>query len=254
MPDQGNFMVCYRGRQSALHHAAYMRMAKVLLALHLCAEAGIDLAGRDILDYGFGAGTFFRYCPRNSRLFGVEMDEENVREVDAMLRGLGYGALDLRRIEIERWKEHPILAQSYDLVLCSHVLEHLPDPENFLRTMKGCVRESGAFLGLVPVNERQMDPHHVQVVTREKIEQWARHAGLRVAYYVEADPWLYWVQPVFASNRGWKRLAAQALSLGVGLSATLLGARAWFQLSRIFARLTASRPTQAAFILTRDSA
>ena len=27
IPDQSGFMECYRGRQSTLHHAAYMRMA-----------------------------------------------------------------------------------------------------------------------------------------------------------------------------------------------------------------------------------
>src|SRR4051812_40275231 len=68
---QEDFLTCYRGRQSALHHASYMRMAKVLFALSLCEEAEIGLEDRDILDYGFGAGTFYRYCPRSSRLFGV---------------------------------------------------------------------------------------------------------------------------------------------------------------------------------------
>jgi 2-polyprenyl-3-methyl-5-hydroxy-6-metoxy-1,4-benzoquinol methylase len=254
MPDQGDFMVCYRGRQSALHHAAYMRMAKVLLALRLCAQAGIGLAGQEIFDYGFGAGTFYRYCPRNSRLFGVEIDRENVVAVDTMLRQRGYREVDLQQIEIEHWAEHPLLARQYDVVLCSHVLEHLPDPVHFLRIIRGCVRETGAFVGLVPLNEREIDPHHVQVVTHAKVEQWAREAGLRVAHYVEADPWLYWFQPVFASNRGWRRMVAQALSLGIGLPATFLGSRSWFQLGKIFASLTASRPTQAAFILTRESA
>lgn len=254
IPDQSDFMECYRGRQSALHHAAYMRTAKVLLALEVCAQAGVSLEDKDIFDYGFGAGTFFRYCPRDSRLFGVEMDGENVAAVEAMLREQGYSVVDFQRIEIERWTEHPLLARKFDVILCSHVLEHLPDPVGFLRRIGDCIGDSGAFLGLVPINERRMDPHHVQIVNREKVEEWARLAGLQVKLYVEADPWLYWVQPVFASNRGLMRPLALALSLGIGLPATLLGPRRWFQLSRVFATLTASRPTQAAFILTRPPA
>src|SRR5438105_4257037 len=80
-PAQEDFLTCYRGRQTILHHIAYMRMSKVLLALHLCEGAGLSLENKSIFDYGFGAGTFFRYCPPSSRLFGVEMDPENVAGV-----------------------------------------------------------------------------------------------------------------------------------------------------------------------------
>ena len=250
-PTQDDFKECYRGRQSALHHTAYLRMAKVLLALHLCEKAGLSLEGKDIFDYGFGAGTFYRYCPVGSRLFGVEMDAENVEAVRAMLRERGVAGADLQTIEIERWQEHPLLGRTYDFILCSHVLEHLPDPVSFLRRMRECLHPSSAFMGLVPLNERTMDPHHVQAVDRAKVEEWARESGLRVTSYLEGDPWVYWVQPVFACNRGLMRGLALAISLGLGIPATLLGPRLWPRVGKLCALLTRSLPTQAAFILTR---
>src|SRR5205823_2387109 len=104
-------MECYRGRQGWLNHAAYMRMAKVLLTLRLCREAGVTLENKDLLDYGFGAGTFFRYCPPSTRLFGVEMDLENVNAVRAMLRERGIEDADLQTIDIAHWESHPLLAR-----------------------------------------------------------------------------------------------------------------------------------------------
>ena len=249
-PDQDLFKECYRGRQSALHHAAYMRMAKVLLALHLCAKAGLTLEDKDIFDYGFGAGTFFRYCPRNSRLFGVEIDPENVHDVRLMLQARRHSGATLETIEIEHWQAHPLLDRQYDVILCSHVLEHLPDPVEFLRTIRACLRPAGRFLGLVPLNERVMDSHHAQRLDRAKLHGIAETAGLRVTTYLEADPWLYWVQPLFTREHGLVHKAAQFLSLGLGVPATLLGPSAWFGLAKIFAPLTASKPTQAGFILT----
>ena len=251
-PDQGHFLECYRGRQSALHHAAYMRMSKVLLALQLCEHAGLSLGDKDILDYGFGAGTFFRYCPKNSRLFGVEMDRANVDAVSGMLKERGYPHVDLQTIQIERWNEHPLLAKQYDVILCSHVLEHLPDPVAFLSTIKASLRPGGAFLGLVPINERKMDSHHVQRVDQSKIDDWASATGLHVHLYLEADPWKYWPQPILASGGLANRLLAQAVSLGLGVPATLLGERWWPRLSRYYAALTRSQPTQAAFILKEE--
>ena len=249
--DQGTFKECYRGRQGWLHHAAYMRMAKVLLALTLCRRAGISLEDKDILDYGFGAGTFFRHCPSSSRLFGVEIDPQNVGAVRAMLDERGRGNADLRTIEIEHWESHALLGRQYDVILCSHVLEHLPDPVGFMKKMRDCLTPSGVFVGLVPLNERIMDPHHVQRLDRAKIHAFNEAAGLRVQTYLEADPWLYWFQPLFTRESGMVHKLAQVVSIALGLPATLLGADAWFAFSKIYAAVSRSRPTQAAFLSGR---
>jgi SAM-dependent methyltransferase len=227
-----------------------MRMAKVLLALRLCEQAGINLENKSIFDYGFGAGTFFRYCPLSSRLFGVETDSENVQAARTMLAARGVRNVDLRTIDIQQWSEHPLLKQRYDVVLCSHVLEHLPDPALFLNRIRDCINPFGVFLGLVPINERKLDPHHVQRVDRSKIDEWVGGTGLRITTYVEGDPWLYWVQPIFASGNRAMHLLAQAISLCLGLPATAVDRRAWLRISNLFRLVTRSLPVQAAFALT----
>jgi 2-polyprenyl-3-methyl-5-hydroxy-6-metoxy-1,4-benzoquinol methylase len=248
------FETVYRGRQSVLHHAAYMRMCKVLLALRVLREARVDMEKADIFDYGFGAGTFYRYCPTSARLAGVEQDPVVCQEVAGMLAGRGFRDVDLQPIEIERWKEHALLARRYDLFLCSHVLEHLPDPVDFLKAVRSCVKPEGAFLGLVPINERAENPHHLQKVDRAVVEKWAADAGYEVVHYEENDPFLYWAQPLFTVDSGWKHKLAQALSLDLGLSATLVGERLWFAWGKVFGKLTFSKPTQAAFLLRPGAA
>jgi 2-polyprenyl-3-methyl-5-hydroxy-6-metoxy-1,4-benzoquinol methylase len=245
------FETVYRGRQSALHHAAYMRMCKVLLALRVLRRAHVDMEKIDIFDYGFGAGTFFRYCAESARLAGVEQDPVVCQEVKDMLAKRGFRDVELQPIEIEHWKEHPLLQKSYDVFLCSHVLEHLPDPVDFLKTVRPCVKGDGVFLGLVPINERAENPHHVQKVDRAVVERWAADAGYEVAYYEENDPFLYWAQPLFTADSGCKHKLAQAMSLDLGLSATLFGERLWFAWGKVFGKLTLSKPTQAAFVLRR---
>ncbi len=249
-PDQSRFLECYRGRQGALNHLAYMRMSKVLLTLELCRQAGVSLAGRDVFDYGFGAGTFFRHCPPDSRLFGVEMDAENVGAVRAMLAARGQQA-DLQTIDVERWSEHPLLARKYDVILCSHVLEHLPDPANFLKRMAECLKSGGSFVGLVPINERVMEPRHVQRLDEAKIRAIGEAAGLRTVAYMEADPWLYWMQPIWTCESGWQHQLARVLSFGIGLVASALGPRLWAAAGRCARPLTGSHFTQAAFVFTR---
>jgi 2-polyprenyl-3-methyl-5-hydroxy-6-metoxy-1,4-benzoquinol methylase len=252
MASQEIFQDCYRGRQTALHHMSYMRMAKVLLTLDLLQKAGIPLEGKAVFDYGFGAGTFFRYCPTNTRLSGVEIDPQNVEAVKAMLAKRGYRDLRLEIIEIDAWEQHPLLQQKHDVVLCSHVLEHLPDPASFLRRIRECLADRGSLVGLVPLNERRPNPHHVQTVDAATIRHWAEQAGLKVTCYIEADPWTYWVQPLYTFDSSLSHKLAQAISLLLGLPATALGHRLWRLIGRAFAALTFSRPTQAAFVLERN--
>jgi SAM-dependent methyltransferase len=224
-------------------------MGKVLLALRALRLARVGLPVSNLFDYGFGAGTFYRYCPTSAKISGVEQDPVVCREVSDMLTRRGFRNIDLQPIEIERWREHPLLEKQYDVFLCSHVLEHLPDPVDFLKTVRPCVKPEGAFLGLVPINERAENPHHLQKVDRSVVERWASDAGYELAYYEENDPFLYWVQPLYTVTSGWKHKLAQAMSLDLGMSAILSGERLWFAWGKVFGKLTLSKPTQAAFLL-----
>jgi SAM-dependent methyltransferase len=223
-------------------------MAKVLLALRALRRAGVGLEGKRVFDYGFGAGTFFRYCPRDAALFGVEQDPVVVEEVTGMLRGRGYGKVNLRAISIPEWGEHPLLTERYDVFLCSHVLEHLERPVEFLEVARRCLTEGGIFLGLVPINERAANPHHLQTVDRAVVERWASEAGLRVEYYEENDPFLYWLQPLCAVDSGWRHLMRQVVSLTLGLTSKLFGERMWLGFWAGLCGLV-SKPTQAVFVL-----
>ena len=99
-----------------------MRMGKVLLGLRMLRLAGLPLENGEVFDYGFGAGTFYRYLPKTAEFFGVEQDPVVCQEVAVMLKERGFKHIDLQPIEIKHWKEHPLLQKRYDLFLCSHVL------------------------------------------------------------------------------------------------------------------------------------
>ncbi len=245
-PSQELFETCYRGRQSAIHHAAYMRVGKVFPALELLRKGCFPTEGRRVFDYGFGAGTFFRYLPKTYCIFGVEQDPVTVSEVTTMLEPRGFPVVDLRPISIPQWRDHPLLQQQYDLILCSHVLEHVPDPVELLRRLGDCLAPGGTFLGLLPVNELRANAHHFHRVDRVLVRKWVESAGLELGIYSEDDPWAYWIQPLYAEDSN-NRFLVQGLSLLMGCTAVLAGPRNWTSLGRIFASISRSKPTQACF-------
>lgn len=251
IPSQETFRACYRKRQSWWHHAAYMRGAKVMLLRRLLAAEKLSLEGARVFDYGFGAGSFFRACPNSASLLGLELDPVAVAEAENMLRRRGCEHVDLRTLDPVRWKENELLQLRHDVVLCSHVLEHLADPVELLSALGKCLAPGGVLLVLLPMNERRRDPHHAHEVTPAIALDWCRRAGLFVSRRFESDYACDPFQPAFAWRGRGGRLVAQGVSLWLGLAAKLLGEDRWMPFWDWLGPRIGLRPTQLALALRR---
>ena len=168
-----------------------------------------------------------------------------------MLLKRGFKDVHLQPIQIDQWEQHPLLQRQYDMVLCSHLLEHLAEPVALLRKLSACLEQGGIFLGLVPINELRENPQHVQIVDRNRIGAWITEAGLKMQLYVESDPWTYWFQPFFTCESTARYKLNRIISLTLGIPATLLRHRSWQRLSPVCATLTLAKATQAAFVCSR---
>jgi SAM-dependent methyltransferase len=96
-------------------------------------------AGAVVLDAGCGSGRVFRYeLAAGCRVVGVDIGDElrDNPNVGDRLRG------DLDRL--------PFAAASFDAVLASHVIEHLPRPERALAEVARVLKPGGRFLLLTP--------------------------------------------------------------------------------------------------------
>lgn len=251
--DQDKFYTVYRGKHSRLRARSYMRVGKTHAARLLLGRNGIALRGKAIFDYGFGPGSFFLNCAIDCELAGLELDPENVAAVGRVLADRGYENVDLDSVEASGWAEHPLLDRRYDLVILSHVLEHLDDPVAVLRRLSGSLGTGGSILGLLPLNEITPDENHKWICDRNLVEEWAAAAGCRVTDYLECDHWVYYTLPVFQGRWLGGSLAAQGLGLGLGLAASCFSPRAWFGLGRALLGPLGAKPSQAVFLLERDS-
>jgi 2-polyprenyl-3-methyl-5-hydroxy-6-metoxy-1,4-benzoquinol methylase len=248
---QDRFKECYRGGQSPLRHMAYLRMSKVFILLEALRRQKVNLEGKRIFDYAFGAGTFFRYCPKSASLAGVEIDEVNVHEVRESLSSLGFPKLDLQPISLENWKEHPLLQQQHDIIICSHVLEHLEEPSDLLSALGGALAPDGVILAVLPINELRSNPHHLQVPTKQKIYNWVAASGLEVSVYFEADHIGWPIQPIIASDRGILHLCARIVSLAPGVPLSIAGLGGWRGLDAFLRRLRLP-PSQACAVVKKS--
>lgn len=143
-------------------------------------SAGRLTAGKRVLDVGCGAGRFAAHA-RASEFVGLELSENLAR----MARQSG---LDVRS---ESLAEHGRRRGGhYDVVTAFQVLEHVPDPEQFLLEMARCANDGGrlfvsvpsddSFVGAAEDHALNMPPHHQTRWSDAALERIAARSNLNV--------------------------------------------------------------------------
>ena len=138
-----------------------------------------------VLDYGFGHGTFLYRIPKIHEVSGCELSSEairNIRRLFTLLR---------RNIALFRQDEFllPAYEKKYDLICCSHVLEHVESDLKLLGAFHNNLCDGGRLLLNVPINEVWRDPNHVREYCSESMQQQLVSAGFAIESAIEADRW-----------------------------------------------------------------
>jgi SAM-dependent methyltransferase len=98
----------------------------------------------EILVAGCGTSQAARYALRepDARIAAIDISETSLRHTRDLLRRHKLDNLELHRLPIENVQE---LGRSFDLVVCTGVLHHLPDPDQGLRALRSVLNPGGAM-------------------------------------------------------------------------------------------------------------
>ena len=99
---------------------------------------------RRILIAGCGTMQAARYALRwpRAEVVGIDVSAKSLQFADRLKRKYRLANLDLRRLPIERASE---LGATFDRVVCTGVLHHLPDPDAGLSALRGVLAPAGAL-------------------------------------------------------------------------------------------------------------
>jgi len=101
-------------------------------------------ANRDILVAGCGTSQAAVYALRepDARVTAIDISESSLRYTRGLQHKYGLRNLDLHRLAIEEVGE---LERSFDQIVCTGVLHHLPDPDIGLRSLRNVLAPRGAM-------------------------------------------------------------------------------------------------------------
>jgi SAM-dependent methyltransferase len=111
---------------------------------HLAWPSERPLGNLEILVAGCGTSQAARYAIRepDARVTGIDISEASLRHTRDLQRKHDLRNLELHPLAIEDVSK---LARSFDLIVCTGVLHHLPDPDRGLRQLRDVLRPQGAM-------------------------------------------------------------------------------------------------------------
>lgn len=149
--------------------------------------SGGNFSGMRVLDIGCGVGSFLKVCEeRGATVFGFEPD---IAMAGTATKRLSANARIFNTVfSPETWHEGAV-----DLIAMSHVLEHVPEIQALLESLRAQTRPRGHLFIEVP-NER---PKSVQTICKFKFR------GLMHLYFFNAK-----TLERSLENAGWKPLSS----------------------------------------------
>jgi 2-polyprenyl-3-methyl-5-hydroxy-6-metoxy-1,4-benzoquinol methylase len=104
----------------------------------------IDEDGLMILDIGCGAGSLAKkLVAKNKIVDGISISPAELNEAKQFLR-------NAYLYNLENGLPPEIEKDTYDYVICSHILEHIAYPEKLLRDIKKVLKENGFLIVALP--------------------------------------------------------------------------------------------------------
>jgi SAM-dependent methyltransferase len=100
--------------------------------------------GQEILVAGCGTSQAARYAIREpeARITAIDISKTSLRHTGNLQRKYDLENLELLQLPIERAHE---LGRTFDLIVCTGVLHHLPDPDAGLCALRAVLRPEGAM-------------------------------------------------------------------------------------------------------------
>lgn len=170
-------------------YLSYDQLSKTRRNLSIISD---DLKSHEplsVLDYGFGHGTFLYRIPRIHYLSGCELSIEATRNVKRLF------ALFHREIILIQQDDFllPSHESKYDLICCSHVLEHVENDLNLLDAFHHSICDGGKLLLNVPINEVWRDPNHVREYSSKSLQKKLERSGFTIESITESDRWTAYI-------------------------------------------------------------
>jgi ubiquinone/menaquinone biosynthesis C-methylase UbiE len=200
-----------------------------------------------ILEIGFGCGeTLLSF--HKSELHGVEISKS---AIDFVMKRAQKKKIKNIHLQINTKNFLPYPDNSFDLVIASHVIEHVEDPSTFADEINRVLSTNGYCLLLIPINEKYEDPNHLRKYTTNSLISFLREHNFSIIDYFENEFFFHLVESFYNKklNIKWK-IIGPIIVLIFNIPLSFLPYRAIIALENIF-KWKNYLPRQSAILINK---
>lgn len=140
------------------------------------------LDGLKVLDVGCGGGLISEPMARlGGAVTGIDPGEENLAVASAHAAGQGL-AVDYRAARVE---DLAAAGETFDVTVCLEVIEHVPDPQTFIRSCAETVRPGGLLI--ISTINRTLKAYGLAIVAAEHLLRWLPRGTHQWERFVTAE-------------------------------------------------------------------
>jgi 2-polyprenyl-3-methyl-5-hydroxy-6-metoxy-1,4-benzoquinol methylase len=212
------------GRYSAFYSELTRRLSRLRFDVNyrvrrlqeVLAELGVSVEARTVLDFGFGAGELLASFPKSCALIGVDVSASAVASArrDPQLSSFASARF------FTASEQHPERLPDVraDIIVSSHVLEHVPDDRAMLGALFERLVPGGTLVVFVPIEEPDYIMFHRRNYSLQSISERVEQAGFELRHaegsmYVNGHIWKLLTIP---SRRRWPVFGTLADALRMG--------------------------------------
>jgi len=139
-------------------------------------KSGISLGHIRILDIGFGTGEMLLSFPHSSEICGIEISDQSLDMVKEKAAQKKFKQFDFKKPLPDG--TIPYADSMFGLVICSHLLEHVPDDRILFSEIKRLLSPGGTAAILIPLEHNAdgvLPRHQVEIDDIETLVQEGRY-------------------------------------------------------------------------------
>jgi len=166
---------------------------------------GVPIRASDtVIDIGCGDGGFIGFCAQQgAEVIFVDRDAEKVATTEERIKP---SAAHAYRAIVSNCDPVPLEDGTGDIVMCTEVLEHVPDPAVFLQEIIRVAKPGGTLVITVPDSRSEIfvgatapaeyfqEPNHIRIFTADEFRALILEAGLQIeSHQFKGCFWsMYW--------------------------------------------------------------
>lgn len=183
----------------------YDTQVKRKTCMYLLRQVKRSIANQHVLEIGFGSGVVLFSFDPSCEVFGLEISHSAVERAKQKAKKLGYKAAEFSIVDGDLL---PYPIKHFDVIIASHVVEHVEDDAKLLSEIGRTLKENGVAVVLIPINENYNDPNHLHRYTSHQFMALAEENLLVPIYHIENELLFHFVEKFYFEeyNRRWKIL------------------------------------------------